>query len=144
MDHRPGIGFQLGRGKTYLKTLLPEEFLALGDDADGDGVKDTKDLCGGTEPGAWVDKNGCAIDTDADGVPDYRDAEIHSPDLLVNTDGISISLEEWNAMFAQKKATQQRSLKTVPPSFLSGRLIISPKCSPKQAIQPLKQKRIAP
>ena len=98
-----GIGFQLGRGKTYLKTLLPEEFLALGDDADGDGVKDTKDLCGGTEPGAWVDKNGCAIDTDADGVPDYRDAEIHSPDLLVNTDGISISLEEWNAMFVPEK-----------------------------------------
>ena len=98
-----GVGFQLGRGKTYLKTLLPEEFLALGDDADGDGVKDTKDLCGGTEPGAWVDKNGCAIDTDADGVPDHRDAEIHSPDLLVNGDGVSISLAEWKALYAPEK-----------------------------------------
>jgi hypothetical protein len=98
-----GIGFQLGRGKTYLKTLLPEAFLALGTDADGDGVKDTKDMCGGTEPGAIVDKHGCAIDTDADGVPDHRDLEINSPDLLVNDDGVSISLAEWKAMYAPEK-----------------------------------------
>ncbi len=98
-----GVGFQLGRGKTYLKTLLPEEFLALGNDADGDGVKDTKDLCGGTEVGAIVDKFGCAIDTDADGVPDHRDLELNSPDLLVNDDGVSISLAEWKAMYAPEK-----------------------------------------
>ena len=98
-----GVGFQLGRGKTYLKTLFPEEFLALGNDADGDGVKDTKDMCGGTEKGAFVDKFGCAIDTDADGVPDHRDLEIHSPDLLVNDDGVSISLAEWKAMYAPEK-----------------------------------------
>ena len=98
-----GVGFQLGRGKTYLKTLLPEEFLALGNDADGDGVKDTKDMCGGTELGAIVDKYGCAIDTDADGVPDHRDLEINSPDLLVNDDGVSISLAEWKAMYAPEK-----------------------------------------
>jgi hypothetical protein len=98
-----GIGFQLGRGKTYLKTLLPEEFLALGNDADGDGVKDTKDMCGGTELGAIVDKYGCAIDTDADGVPDHRDLEINSPDLLVNDDGVSISLAEWKALYAPEK-----------------------------------------
>jgi hypothetical protein len=98
-----GLGFQLGRGKTYLKTLFPEEFLALGNDADGDGVKDTKDMCGGTEAGAIVDKYGCAIDTDADGVPDHRDLEINSPDLLVNDDGVSISLAEWKAMYAPEK-----------------------------------------
>ena len=98
-----GIGFQLGRGKTYLKTLLPDEFLALGDDADGDGVKDVKDLCGGTEPGAIVDKYGCAVDTDLDGIPDHRDAEINSPDLLVNDQGVSISLAEWKALYAPEK-----------------------------------------
>lgn len=98
-----GVGFQLGKGKTYLKTLLPEAFLALGDDADGDGVKDTKDLCGGTEVGAFVDKHGCAIDTDLDGVPDHRDAEINSPDLLVNEQGVSISLAEWKALYAPEK-----------------------------------------
>ena len=98
-----GIGFQLGKGKAYLKTLLPEAFLALGDDADGDGIKDVKDLCGGTEPGAIVDKHGCAIDTDLDGVPDHRDAEINSPDLLVNEEGVSISLAEWKALYAPEK-----------------------------------------
>ena len=94
-----GVGFQLGRGKQYIKTLFPEEFLALGVDVDGDGVKDHKDRCGETEPGAKVDKHGCAIDTDADGVPDHRDLEIHSPDMLVNDDGVSISLAEWKALY---------------------------------------------
>ena len=94
-----GVGFQLGRGKEYVKTLFPEEFLAMGVDVDGDGVKDHKDRCGMTEPGAKVDKHGCAIDTDADGVPDHRDLELNSPDMLVNDDGVSISLAEWKALY---------------------------------------------
>lgn len=98
-----GLGFQLGRGKTYLKTLFPKDFLALGEDADGDGVKDVKDLCGGTEPGAIVDKNGCAVDSDADGVPDHRDLEPNSPDMLVNEHGQTISLAEWKALYAPAK-----------------------------------------
>ncbi|MAO88170.1 MAG: hypothetical protein CL822_04260, partial [Crocinitomicaceae bacterium] len=94
-----GVGFQLGRGKEYVKTLFPEEFLAIGVDVDGVGVKDHKDRCGMTEPGAKVDKHGCAIDTDADGVPDHRDLELNSPDMLVNDDGVSISLAEWKALY---------------------------------------------
>ncbi len=42
-------------------------------DADGDGVKDSKDLCPDTPAGVQVDANGCPIDTDADGVADYLD-----------------------------------------------------------------------
>ena len=81
------------------QTLFPEEFLAMGVDVDGDGVKDHKDRCGMTEPGAKVDKHGCAIDTDADGVPDHRDFKLNSPDMLVNDDGVSISLAEWKALY---------------------------------------------
>jgi hypothetical protein len=94
-----GIGMHFDKPEARTRTVFPDSFLDLGDDADGDGVKDTKDRCGGTEPGAIVDKYGCALDSDEDGVPDHRDLEPHSPDLLVNEDGVSIPLDEWKAMF---------------------------------------------
>lgn len=98
-----GLGMTFGKRAPSIRTLFPEEFLALGDDADGDGVKDLKDLCGGTEPGAIVDRFGCAIDTDGDGVPDHRDLELNSTDMLVNADGVSVSLEEWQALWAPER-----------------------------------------
>ena len=42
-------------------------------DSDGDGVPDYLDKCPGTAPGAKVDANGCEVDSDGDGVPDSRD-----------------------------------------------------------------------
>ncbi|MDA0728658.1 MAG: hypothetical protein O3B70_02100 [Bacteroidetes bacterium] len=98
-----GVGMTFGKRAPSVRTLFPEEFLALGDDADGDGVKDVKDLCGGTERGAIVDQFGCAVDTDGDGVPDHRDLELNSPDMLVNTDGVSVTWEEWQAMWAPER-----------------------------------------
>ena len=42
-------------------------------DSDGDGVPDSLDECPGTPRGVDVDAVGCPIDTDGDGVPDYLD-----------------------------------------------------------------------
>jgi len=42
-------------------------------DTDGDGVVDGVDLCQGTPSGVSVDRVGCPIDTDRDGVADYQD-----------------------------------------------------------------------
>jgi OmpA-OmpF porin, OOP family len=42
-------------------------------DTDRDGVPDYLDKCPGTPAGIKVDKNGCPIDSDGDGVPDYLD-----------------------------------------------------------------------
>lgn len=42
-------------------------------DSDGDGVPDYRDQCPGTPAGVSVNANGCPIDSDNDGVPDYRD-----------------------------------------------------------------------
>ncbi len=42
-------------------------------DADMDGIYDSKDKCPDTPTGVAVDKNGCPIDTDGDGVADYLD-----------------------------------------------------------------------
>src|SRR6476620_11464306 len=43
------------------------------EDADGDGVKNRKDLCAETPKGVAVDARGCPLDTDKDGVVDYLD-----------------------------------------------------------------------
>ena len=42
-------------------------------DSDGDGVPDYRDACPDTPQGVSVDDRGCPLDSDGDGVPDYRD-----------------------------------------------------------------------
>ncbi|MBF0147637.1 MAG: OmpA family protein [Magnetococcales bacterium] len=42
-------------------------------DSDGDGVVDGLDQCPGTPPGTPVDKKGCPMDSDGDGVYDHQD-----------------------------------------------------------------------
>jgi OOP family OmpA-OmpF porin len=42
-------------------------------DSDVDGVPDYLDKCPGTPAGVKVDNNGCPLDSDGDGVPDYLD-----------------------------------------------------------------------
>ncbi len=49
------------------------------DDTDGDGVEDKNDRCPGTLAGAIVDRSGCPLDADADGVPDGIDACSKTP-----------------------------------------------------------------
>ncbi|GHC27304.1 OmpA family protein [Aidingimonas halophila] len=42
-------------------------------DSDGDGVPDFRDECPGTPSGVEVDSKGCPLDSDGDGVPDFKD-----------------------------------------------------------------------
>jgi OOP family OmpA-OmpF porin len=48
-------------------------------DSDGDGVPDYRDQCPGTPAGVTVDSVGCPLDSDGDGVPDYRDQCPNTP-----------------------------------------------------------------
>lgn len=48
-------------------------------DEDGDGVTDQFDQCPGTPEGVPVDVNGCPLDTDGDGIPDFRDKQLITP-----------------------------------------------------------------
>jgi len=60
--------------RSYLELTVGLACLFGGEpDTDGDGVKDSKDLCPGTPLGVVIDKAGCPLDGDADGVPDYLD-----------------------------------------------------------------------
>ncbi|CAM3588325.1 MULTISPECIES: OmpA family protein [Halomonas] len=48
-------------------------------DSDGDGVPDFRDQCPGTPAGVEVNASGCPLDSDNDGVPDYRDQCPNTP-----------------------------------------------------------------
>jgi hypothetical protein len=60
-------------------------------DDDGDGVKNIEDLCSNTPAGAQVDEYGCPLDSDNDGVPDYRDNEASADSVLVDANGVEIN-----------------------------------------------------
>ena len=47
-------------------------------DTDGDGISDIDDHCMGTPKGIKVDKHGCPLDADNDGIIDANDKEVHS------------------------------------------------------------------
>lgn len=67
------------------------DFLALDQaDDDGDGVINIEDLCANTPAGAAVNESGCPLDSDNDGVPDYRDAETSADSALVDVNGVTI------------------------------------------------------
>ncbi|MDE0978537.1 MAG: hypothetical protein OSA78_00950 [Flavobacteriales bacterium] len=100
-----GIGLRLGKAHAEPKgDAFPEALLLLGDDADNDGIKDSKDRCPGTMAGAPIDKHGCPLDSDKDGIADYKDAEPHSTHRRVNERGIALNEEQWAAVMAPQSA----------------------------------------
>ncbi len=103
-----GIGIRLGKQHAEpKKDNYPEAFLLLGDDADNDGINDSKDHCPATPDGAPVDKDGCALDSDKDGIADYEDTEPHSSHRRVNKKGVALSEEQWaSVLSAQVKSPE--------------------------------------
>jgi opacity protein-like surface antigen len=67
--------------------ILPNPVLP---DEDGDGITDQFDKCPKTPKGVAVDSHGCPLDTDNDGVPDYKDKQRITPTECqpVDADGV--------------------------------------------------------
>lgn len=67
-------------------------------DNDRDGVFNWFDKCPGTPKGVEVDSCGCGVDTDLDGIPDYKDKEVSAPSAFVDSNGVEVSdaaYEKW-------------------------------------------------
>jgi hypothetical protein len=67
--------------------ILPNPVLP---DKDEDGITDQFDKCPKTPAGVVVDARGCPIDSDGDGVPDYKDKQMITPTECqpVDADGV--------------------------------------------------------
>lgn len=88
------------------------------EDADGDGVKDNKDLCPGTEAGVKVDGKGCAVDSDKDGVPDHKDEEATTEKgALVDEKGKTLTEEDQVKLSIDSLATDRDRIKEMYPSL---------------------------
>ena len=70
-------------------------------DSDGDLVVDLADFCANTPKEARpVDEFGCPVDIDKDGIPDYRDQELNTPDsAFAKESGIAYSLDDYETMY---------------------------------------------
>jgi len=67
-------------------------------DEDGDFVLDVTDRCPGTPLGVAVDTLGCPLDGDGDGVPDYLDQELDTPERAwVDDQGVTVTRAEFAA-----------------------------------------------
>lgn len=65
-------------------------------DYDSDGIVDIKDNCLGTPKTAKVGTEGCALDSDFDGIPDHLDAEPNSKTgVIVDGTGTTLNEEEY-------------------------------------------------
>ncbi|MFM7023707.1 MAG: hypothetical protein ACKOXB_12095 [Flavobacteriales bacterium] len=60
-------------------------------DRDNDGIIDFYDRCLGTPAGVAVDSNGCAIDTDLDGIGDYKDKQASRDSAYVDSNGVEMT-----------------------------------------------------
>ena len=109
-DYLPSVSFGMSyRFKSISKMqvkfavdpFVDVDFQALWNtDEDGDGVLDVMDQCYGTPAGVVVDSRGCAPDSDADGVADYKDAEVNStPNAKVKSNGFAYTDAELKAQY---------------------------------------------
>jgi len=78
------------------------------EDSDGDLITDIDDYCPETPEGVKVDANGCPIDDDKDGIPNYIDEEENTPrGAIVNAKGIQLTDEQSKSMYSKFNAASR-------------------------------------
>ncbi len=113
----------------------PFDFLATGntEDFDQDGVIDLIDKCPNTPANIEVDTLGCPIDTDGDGIPDYKDEEINSeyPEFA-NDKGVELTDEMIYASYLRYIDSTYELAEVVERQFGGG---FKKKAPPKYRVQ---------
>ena len=71
-------------------------------------IPDIDDYCPETPEGVKVDANGCPIDDDKDGIPNYIDEEANTPrGAIVNAKGVQLSDEQSRSMYSKYSAASR-------------------------------------
>ena len=71
------------------------------EDEDGDLVADVDDYCPKTPIGVTVDDNGCPLDSDNDGIPDYIDEEKNTrKGAVVDEKGVQLTDAKYHSMYS--------------------------------------------
>tara|TARA_R110002096_G_scaffold421442_4_gene627150 strand:+ start:8325 stop:10106 length:1782 start_codon:yes stop_codon:yes gene_type:complete len=108
----------------------PIDYLAYGntEDFDGDGVIDLVDLCPNTPKNIAVDSTGCPIDSDGDGVPDYKDEEMNTryPEFA-NDKGVEVTDEMIYRSYMRYKDSTLEFAETIERDFTGKRRKSAPK-----------------
>lgn len=89
-------------------------------DEDNDGIDETLDECPYTPAKAEVYANGCPVDSDNDGVPDYRDKELHSKAFCVDVDGVGMSEREFLTQINATHIVAQKDIYRYYSKLLNG------------------------
>jgi cell division protein FtsN len=78
------------------------------EDEDGDLIADVDDYCPKTPIGIKVDKNGCPLDGDNDGIPDYIDQEKNTiKEAVVDEKGVRLTAEKYHSMYSDYEAASR-------------------------------------
>lgn len=63
-------------------------------DSDADGVLDIDDKCNDTGEGIEVDRHGCPLDKDEDGIPDHLDQEVNTDKEVAQIDSSGVGIAD--------------------------------------------------
>lgn len=92
-------------------------------DADEDGIDETEDDCPYTPKGVTVFANGCPLDDDKDGIPNYLDEEPFSRSFWVDAKGRGITEAQVRSRLTHGDAVRQDELYVYYPDLLNGQTL---------------------
>ena len=79
------------------------------EDEDSDLVLDIDDYCPGTPLGVKVDANGCPLDNDKDGIPNYLDKQKDTPlGSIVDENGVSLTADKYYGMYSDYEVASRK------------------------------------
>lgn len=126
MYSQVGVKFnpaELGKRSKKNKEYDDIDFVALlKADGDADGILDIDDRCNDTEEGIKVDKFGCPLDEDNDGIPNHLDQEIDTKAEIaaIDTNGVGIPDSIVAIQAADTVVTLREELCEFYPSMCQG------------------------
>ncbi len=99
---------------------IDNEYYLLYWDEDEDGIDETEDDCPYTPKGVTVFANGCPLDDDNDGIPNFQDEEIMTRAFFHDEKGKGLTQEDLRNRMKEGEKLSQEDLYKYYPDLLNG------------------------